>query len=248
MAIRKKGLLIFDMDGTLVDSMNLHAEIFSKILNETCGAEHEALRREYLRTAGQPLDEQISNVLTSAGESSVRVAQLVDSFWAMVDHEQPVLFSDVKAVVEQLWLAGYSLVVISGCAPFVVESKMRKTGLSQYFSLMLGTDKKVRHMFKGDGHFRIIRRSLNLDRTQFQNNSLFIADAEYDMPLAKRAGLLAIGRVTHGNAKTLKEAGADLLIEDLWGLISILQPQSQLSKAFSPVADILEVANETSVY
>jgi len=60
------GLLIFDMDGTLIDSMELHAQVFSQILYERFDIPVEVSKTEYLKTAGKPLDEQFKHVILLA--------------------------------------------------------------------------------------------------------------------------------------------------------------------------------------
>jgi phosphoglycolate phosphatase-like HAD superfamily hydrolase len=237
----KLGILIFDMDGTLVDSMKQHADAFSQILSEEYEVPLDFGRQEYLNTAGQPLDEQFNHVLRLAkGIQATNMAELLDRFWVLVQKSKPVLFPDVSPAIKQLRQAGYTLIVISGCAPFVVEAKMRKAGISCYFRLMLGTDKNVPDMIKGEGHFKIVRRELRLTHEQFRANSALIGDAKHDMMLAKEAGIMAVGRVTRNNGNSLKRAGADFLVHDLKEFVFLLQNGSTDIVTFLPVSELKE--------
>jgi phosphoglycolate phosphatase len=232
------GLLIFDMDGTLIDSMPQHTAAFSRILHEEYQVPEDFSKQEYLNTAGKPVDEQFRHVLRLSGHCQPgSVTDLIDRFWVLVQESEPTVFPDVPSAVERLWHAGYILVVISGCAPSVVEAKMRKAGVSKYFKLMLGTDYGNAGMTKGEGHFRFIRDELRLDMLQFQLGSALVGDGEHDMIIAKKAGIVAIGRLTGGNSSALAKAGADYLIKSLDELVSILQTLSKPNR-FLPVSHL----------
>lgn len=242
------GLLIFDMDGTLVNSMNQHADIFSKILNDEYGVPHELSKQEYIKTAGQPLDDQFNCALFRAKGVLIKdMSVLLSQFWMSVEKQQPVLFPEVLDVIEQLSKAGYTLVVISGCAPIIVQTKLRKTNTHHYFKLMLGTDKNIPGMVKGEDHLRIIQRDLFLTPEQFRANSVLIGDSEYDMAIAKRFGLLAIGRITNENGDVLIKAGAGLLIDNLIDLKNLLEHRGSPSNTFIPVSEIRSALYEVTV-
>lgn len=233
------GILVFDMDGTLVDSMKQHAESFSRILYEEFAIPQSVSRQQYFKTAGQPLDEQFRQVLRSS--SSFRAAdlrRLIQRFWELVQVADPILFPEVAQAIEQLWQAGYVLNVVSGCAPDVVASKMCRTGIDRFFASMLGTDRSIPNMIKGEGHFMIIRHELDLTPTQFRTHSVLVGDAEHDMLLAKEAGIVAIGRTSHCSGEQLKEAGADFVVSDLMELVTVLQRPATHSDRFLPVCQL----------
>jgi phosphoglycolate phosphatase len=212
------GTLVFDMDGTLVDAMSQHADAFSEILFRKYGVPRASSRHLYLDTAGQPLDEQfIQALVASKGlhASKANLDELLEQFWVAVLSKEPVLFPDVPSALERLWRAGYSLVVISGCSPLVVETKMRKAGIDGYFKLMLGTDKKRHLMSKGEGHFRLIREKLRLSSSEFHSNTAIIGDGKHDMIIGNKANILTIGRTTDDNRDALQKGGADFLVHDL---------------------------------
>ena len=70
-------------------------------------------------------------------------------------------------------------------------------------------------MLKGQGHFSIIGGRMRLSDEEFKRVTAMIGDGEYDMTVAKQAGIVAVGRITHGNQSALQSAGADFLVNDL---------------------------------
>jgi len=232
------GLLIFDMDGTLIDAMEQHANAFSKILEEY-GIPYDFSKKLYLSTAGQPLDQQFKLAFKEYGTSFLPdLNNLIEAFWIFVEKTEPKVFPDVPSAVKKLYEVGYTLIVTSGCSPAVVSSKMKRSGLAKYFRLLLGTDYNVPAMTKGEGHFRIIQEELRLSPVEFSTNSALIGDGRHDMEIARRAGIIAIGRITDNNANDLREAGATFLVNTLDQLVQILraQPSNSNNFIFMPVS------------
>ena len=218
------GNLIFDLDGTLVDSMPLHARVFAEILWQHYNIDMAVSTRAYLKTAGEPLDEQFRYVIGFAtSKNDIGGEELLEQFWTLVQREPAIPFPEVQAVIPQLADAGYQLFVVSGCAPRLVQHKIHSINLTNRFELLLGTDRSIPHMVKGDGHLRLIQEHLGITRTRLIDDSLVVGDAAYDMMFAAAAGLCAVGRATNNTAFELKWSGAKRLIQDLRELVQLLQ-------------------------
>jgi phosphoglycolate phosphatase-like HAD superfamily hydrolase len=150
-----------------------------------------------------------------------KVDENVEEFYDRIRQHDPALFPDVLPALQQLWNAGYTLVVCSGNAPDIVESRLAHTGIKQYFSFWLGTDPAV-GLSKGEAHFRILRERLSMSQADFQCNSMSVGDAAHDVQVAKAAGIISVGRVNSLNASSLQEAQPDYLIADFSELLQIL--------------------------
>ncbi len=216
--------LVFDMDGTLVDSMNQQANAFSDILYRKFRIPRDICRQEYHKTAGQPADEQLAQVVRLwTGKFPTDTSGLLDDFWDLISALTPNLFPEVKDCLRVLNEAGYKLFLSSSCAPYVVDSKMRKANIDHFFLLMLGTDKHLPDMIKGEGHFKTIRRQIGLTLSEFSSSTAMIGDGLYDIKIGLEAGLLTIGRATNGNSESLKEARAAWVVDDLTQLVDYLR-------------------------
>lgn len=215
------GIVIFDMDGTLIDSMPQHAALFGQILNEQRGIAVDDAARAYLATAGQPLDAQFRHVLQlhdAEGDTEALCAQ----FFRRAHLIEPTVFSDVPPALEELRQRGYVLAVVSSSESALVEQRMVRLGLAGYFRWMLGTDHGVEGLAKGDGHFRIIRRGAHLSEVQFRAAAVLVGDSEFDMHIAIVAGLTAIGRGSREAAPRLEAAGARYVLPEFSRLVSVL--------------------------
>jgi phosphoglycolate phosphatase-like HAD superfamily hydrolase len=177
----------------------------------------------YIREMGKGPRPQFVEVLKATESLDEALAdRLTAEYWAACEAHEPTAFPETVGVLESLRGQGHTLVVSSGGKPDFVARNTRLTGIDGYFALMLGSDPETADMFKGPGHFKLIRRTLGVGEDALQRSGVFVGDGVYDMQVARAAGLPAVGRLTGDNGATLLEAGADHLIRGLAELQQIL--------------------------
>ena len=236
--MNSKGLIIFDLDGTILDSMQLHATVFAQILHEEYGISEEISRLAYYRMSGNPLGHQFKRVIQTQGIGGLpEIDEHVEDFYSRFRQIDPILFPDVLPAIQRFWEAGYVLVVCSGNAPDIVERRLVQTGVKSYFRLWLGTDPAM-GLSKGEAHFQILRDTLTLSQEEFQLNSMSVGDAQHDIQVARNAGILSVGRVNLLNAASLQEARPDYLISDFNELVQLLIDPAGWTNEFSRIASL----------
>jgi phosphoglycolate phosphatase-like HAD superfamily hydrolase len=209
-------ILIFDLDGTLVDSMGPATELFARMLLEDCGIPDAISRPVYTRLMGKGPQAQFAAVLrhVEAWDEAL-VQDLTDRYWEAAERDVPDLYPDVRPALESLRDEGHMLIVSSGSIQRSAERKTRIADIEQLFRLILGSDEDAPERAKGPGHFAMIAEALSLPAGDLQARGVFIGDGVYDMQIAQEAGMTAIGRLTGDNADELIEAGADHVIREL---------------------------------
>jgi phosphoglycolate phosphatase len=215
-------LLIFDLDGTLLDTMGPLAGLFCEMWLQR-GVPESISRPIYVREMGKEPRPQFAAVLQATGPmDEALVDRLTAAYWQACEAHEPAPFPETIEVLESLRRQGHTLVVSSGGKPDFVARNTRITGIDRLFRLVLGTDHGRPHLAKGPGHFRLIREALGLQDPEMRQRGIFIGDGVYDMQVARAAGILAVGRLTGDNAATLLDAGAQHLISSLSELEAIV--------------------------
>jgi phosphoglycolate phosphatase len=232
------GIIIFDLDGTLVNSMPTHAQAYGEVLSAFSIPE-QASQRDYYFTAGQPLGQQFEHTLSLLGcaFSEADIQELSHQFLEILRRSQFELFPATAAVVAQLSRAGYVLAISSGSSPDNVAAKLRHASIDGYFSVILGSDYEHGVLLKGAEHFEQIKKRLGVADAYFIENTLAVGDGPHDMEIARDAGLRAVGIARNHNERELRQAGANNLIDDLDGLLDILAPDINHA-TFIPIAQL----------
>jgi pyrophosphatase PpaX len=123
--------LVFDFDGTLVDSYPLIEEAFAHVMRH-----HnldEAARALFRQSRGLPLPEQMKRVAPDMWEELVETYRSVDG---RLGHAR--VFRGIPTLVRRLRQAGAPLGVVSCKRRVLVEAELEATGLRPYFDVVIG--------------------------------------------------------------------------------------------------------------
>jgi phosphoglycolate phosphatase len=204
------GLIVFDCDGTLVDSQHLIIDAMSTAF-ETHGLPRplpDAVRH----IVGLSLAEAIGQLVPELGEAER--AELVDgykrAFHAM--RRQPLfhepLFEGARETLRELDRRGHLLAVATGKSDRGLASVLEHHGLAELFSSLQTAD---RHPSKP--HPGMIEAAMR-EAGSGPQQTLMVGDTSYDMAMARAAGVRAVGVAWGYHAVALLEqAGADVIIE-----------------------------------
>lgn len=211
---------IFDLDGTLVDTMSSYINTFTTLLGrEPYEIPQEKSEKFYKETAGTPIDKQFFGILQKYTPGLLVTAEkLVNKFFELVDTEvnyKP--FPEAKTVIEALYARNLVMFVSTGSRQSIAEKKLRQNNLKDYFSLVLGSDR----IPKSQKHIEEFRKLLNIESDEFARNAFFVGDGPTDMKIAKECGIFAIGITNTLDAETLKRTGANITIKNLKELLEL---------------------------
>jgi len=176
-------ILIFDFDGTIVDSMNEFADIASKVLNKHFGTPVETARNQYFETSGLPFFEQVELLHPKDPKNAVAVDEYETE--KKVNYLSHKAFAEVPAAISQIREAGVKTVVSSNNFQELVDRLVERIGIE--FDMVLGWRE---NFAKGPEHFEHARKSFGCDKIDM----IFVGDSLKDFDRALDYGIGFIGK------------------------------------------------------
>jgi phosphoglycolate phosphatase len=197
---RELQLLVFDWDGTLMDSIGSIVACTRAVMDELGlqGVPDEAVRN----TIGLGLRETMEVLCPGGGdEMFARILEVYRKHWVATWRDQPVLFSGVRETLAGLAEQGYLLAVATGKSRRGLDHALAQTGL-------------------GDGIFqatRTVDEALSKPHPQMlldildelgvrAGAAVMVGDTTYDLEMALNARTAAVGVCSgsHGREELLR--------------------------------------------
>lgn len=179
-----KKTVIFDFDGTLVDSMNDFADIAADVMFEYFTLDRSTGKQRYLETSGAPFHEQLE-VIFPQNLKNKEAAAAFEERKKVTYFDRP-LFTDTKETIENLRAQGIKTVISSNNFQDLVDQFVQKSGVT--FDLVLGYKP---NFAKGEAQFQHISQFFQVAR----GDMLFVGDSLHDAEHAKRSGVDFVGKL-----------------------------------------------------
>lgn len=199
---------IYDLDGTLDDTMPSCTKAFEEVLAEM-GITGEELGQEYNNSAGTPLREQFAHALSSRGI----VANLDDCcarFWERRQYEKSQPFPGTVPLISEIYRRHGKQYLTTGSTTTHAIARIREIGLLPYFSLVLGQGNGID---KGLQHLQLFKE--NSQDHNFEKDAVYLGDGTKDMEYARDFGIIAVGITTTLPEQKLRNTGARYIISAL---------------------------------
>lgn len=178
---------IFDVDGTLLDSMGIWDTIGEDYLRSLGYEPREKLNEKFrtmsIREAAQYYISEYGVPLT-VEEICCQVNGWIERFY----REEAQLKPGVSAFVKRLYDAGVKLAIATATDDFLVEAALRRCGVMEYFSRLI----TCTHVNQGKNRpdvYRAAMESIGSDRT----NTVVLEDSLKALRTARNDGFLTVG-------------------------------------------------------
>jgi len=177
-------LVVFDWDGTLMDS---EAHIVTSMQRTLADLDLPALSREKIRDIiGLGLRESILRLLP--GSDDDLLLRIIDRYRYHFFADDPCEpFAGVESVLQQLHAAGYLMAVATGKGRNGLDRVLQSTGFSQYF-----VETRTADETQSKPHPQMLLEIMDMLEIDAQK-TLMVGDTEYDLEMANAAKAAALG-------------------------------------------------------
>lgn len=197
--------ILFDLDGTLVDSIQL---ILAAARHAFEGREGAPTEQQVLATIGRPLPELFIPWADGEGDLQYLIGRYRS--YQLTHHDRLLrAYPGIPEAVDTLGASGHAMAVVTSKAHLLAQRALEHVGLHTYMRLVVGLEATERH--KPDPA-PVVHALASLGATA--DRAVFVGDSPWDMEAGRRAGVTPIG-VGWGpySRDLLVEAGAVLIVE-----------------------------------
>lgn len=173
--------LLFDLDGTLIDSISL---LLQSMEAAFAGRTHRPSVTTWTAGIGKPLRVQLAE--WASGDDDVE--QLVQRYRDYQDHHLEALTTAYPHVIDVIAWArsrGHAMGLVTSKGRGMTERSLKEVGLAGMFDCEVTVESTTRHKPMPDPVLHALR-ALDIPT----NRSLFVGDSTHDMQAGRAAGVL----------------------------------------------------------
>ncbi|MBP2018360.1 pyrophosphatase PpaX [Symbiobacterium terraclitae] len=211
--MRNFDAVLFDLDGTLIDTNQLIVESFQHVFRSELGL--EVTPAEIYPYFGEPLHT------TLARYGPDRADELVAAYrkFNLSQHDRMVRpFPGVAGAVADLQAAGVRLGVVTSKITELALRGLRVCGIADYFPVVVGVDQTQRHKPEPDPALRAIA----LLGVEPGPRVLMVGDSPFDIACGRAAGCMTAAVGWAANPAPLAACRPDFWIEQPADLVTVV--------------------------
>ena len=213
-------LIIFDLDQTLVDFLDIHNLTTKALFKEYFGLEANLTEIDF---AGRSLLDNLAALAKLKGvpetlfnQKSQTILQSYETIFAemLPEDGSKHILPGVQRLLDALSEGDYMLALYTGDSPGIVKSVLALTKLDNYFKLVVTSNEAENRV----GMARLaVERAMKLSGSTFRNSDVvIIGDSIHDIDCGKQLNALTIAVATGYHSKSrLLQSKPDFLFQDL---------------------------------
>ncbi|MGD9080165.1 MAG: HAD family hydrolase [Desulfobacterales bacterium] len=220
----KVAAVIFDLDGTLIDSIDIYFMIVEKALERL---NLPGVSRSRILAAAE--SEEFKWELILPADTIKRKEEIVDEAWAVINEIAPQMFADnlelipgAAGIVENLSSNGLKIGLVTSTQRKYLETKMQPLkigGVDTLFEVIITSD-DVEKRKPAPDPLIICAQQLDVK----PGNCVYVGDTTTDIKAGKAAGMLTIGVLTgFDEYEALEREKPDAIVENIQNLQEVIE-------------------------
>lgn len=215
--------VIFDLDGTLIDSIDIYFRIVEDALKRL---DLPPVSRSKILAAAESEDFKWELVLPQ--EVQDRKENIIDQAWAVINEIAPQMFADdldifqgAGGILKMISARGLKIGLVTSTQKHYLETKMlplKNAGVDKLFEVIITSD-DVKQRKPAPDPLLACAQQLELKPA----NCVYVGDTTTDMQSGKAAGMRTVGVLTgFDDYESLKKERPDAIIDSIANLTEVL--------------------------
>ena len=197
--------VIFDMDGTLVENMELIVRSFNFAVSDIVGREFS--RKEVYSRFGPTLEQMIVKIIPA--KNSDRAIQNYHAYYREHFKELAGVYAGIPDLITHLQSQGIGTAIYTGSDGRMTKTTLELTGLRELFPIVVSADDVKEQKPDPEG----LIRTLDLMHGN-REGALYLGDAVRDMETAKRVPMMSAAALWgFGDPTRLRNSKPDFVFE-----------------------------------
>ncbi len=207
-------VILFDLDGTLLDTSELIFASFKHTLSRYCPGEYS--REAVIPYFGEPLEDTMKRFNPKQAKAMVEAYRKYNLHY----HDQLIrIFPDVQEVVAKLYEAGIKLGVVTNKQRLTAEMGLNHFNLGKYMETMVCYGEAERPKPDAAPIFKALKQ---LDANPDQ--ALMVGDSRFDLLAAQKAKVSSVFvKWSLHPLDSIEELSPTYIIEEMKELLSLVK-------------------------
>ena len=215
--------LLFDLDGTLVDTIGLILGSARHAFADFDG--HRPSDEEWRALIGRPLSVSL-RMFTEDDESAERLFKRYREYQLQHHDTMVSAYDGMLGALRDWSAAGHPLAVVTSKSDWLARKGLELVGMSALFPVLVGCDTCENHK----PHPEPVERAL-AQLGEAPANAIFVGDSPHDVESGNAAGVYTIG-VSWGafTSEAMRASGANVVVDSIGELRAEISRHSALMK------------------
>jgi pyrophosphatase PpaX len=226
---QRPAAILFDLDGTLIDSIGLLLEC---VRHTFAGQKRVPTDEQWIAGIGTPLPKQLAD-FTDAAEDIAALTDRYRSFQREHHDRLTAAYDGVEQTLSLLAERGHPMGVVTSKSNEMMLRGLRHTGIERFMTTFIGCDSC--HIHKPDPYpVRLALKELGYE----PDDALFVGDSPHDIQSGNAAGVTTVAALWGPfTREQLEPHNPSFYLEKISGLPGLVDRLKPLAKPTSKITD-----------